>query len=157
RWPLGYFRGIDYINRGRPSDVKTVWELSRLQWIVPCGQAYVLTREVRHAAVARDIIEQWIEANPYACSVNWACTMEPALRIFSWTWMFFACGRSTAWADSVFRERFLCTLYLHGLFTQRFIERSDINGNHFTADAAALVLAGAFFGVSHDAGSWFNE
>ncbi len=156
RWPLGYFRGIDYINRDRPSDVKTVWELSRLQWVLPCGQAYVLTGEERYAVAAREIIDQWIEANPYACSVNWGVTMEPALRIFSWTWLFFACGRSEAWSQSAFRENFLCNLYLHALFTERFFERSDINGNHFTADAAALVLAGAFFGAGNDAHRWLH-
>ena len=31
-------------------------------------------------------------------------------------------------------------------FVARYIERADVNGNHFTADCAALVVAGAFFG-----------
>jgi hypothetical protein len=157
RWPLGYFRSIDYINRGRPSDVKTVWELSRLQWALPCAQAYVLTSDERYAAVLRDILEQWIEANPYADSVNWGVTMEPAMRIFAWTWMLRACGRSQAWADRAFRGKFLAGLYLHGLFTERFLERSDINGNHFTADAAALVVVGALFHDGQDAPRWLKS
>jgi hypothetical protein len=40
--------------------------------------------------------------------------MEPALRIFSWTWLFYACGRSEAWSEQGFRSRFLRGLYLHG-------------------------------------------
>lgn len=157
RWPLGYFRRIDYINRGRPSDVKTAWELSRLQWALPCAQAYVLTSDERYAAVLRDILEQWMDANPYASSVNWGVTMEPALRIFTWTWMFRACGRSQAWTDAAFRAKFLTGLYLHGLFTERFLERSDINGNHFTADAAALAVVGAFFRDGQDAPRWLRS
>jgi hypothetical protein len=157
RWPLGYFRRIDYINRGRPSDVKTAWELSRLQWALPCAQAYVLTSDERYAAVLREILEQWIDANPYAASVNWGVTMESAMRIFAWTWMFRACGRSQAWADPGFRVKFLASIYLHGLFTERFFERSDINGNHFTADAAALVVVGSFFREGKDASRWLQS
>jgi hypothetical protein len=156
RWPLGYFRSIDYVNRGRPSDVKTVWEMSRLQWVLPCGQAYVLTGDERFAAAARNALEHWIDANPYAASVNWGVTMEPAMRIFSWTWLLRACGRSRAWAAPEFREKLLCSLYLHAFFTERFIERSDVNGNHFTADAAALVVAGALFDGS-DATRWLRS
>ena len=72
--------------------------------------------------------------------------MEAALRILSWTWFFRVFHASRAWADRGFRERFLCALYLHGDFTERHLEHSDVNGNHCTADAAGLVFAGLFFG-----------
>jgi hypothetical protein len=146
RWPRGYFSTIDYLNPGRPSDVKTAWELSRMQWLIPAGQAYCLTGEERYAQCARSVLESWINDNPYACSVNWGVTMEPAMRIFTWLWLFTTFAASAAWSDPQFQRRYLSSLYLHAEFTERFIERSDINGNHFTADAAALVAAGAFFG-----------
>lgn len=156
RWRHGFFRSIDYVNRGQPSDVKTVWELSRLQWVLPCGQAFVLTRDERYARAAKGILEQWMEANPYAYSVNWGVTMEAAMRIFTMAWLLRACGRSKAWMDSRFRERFLCCLYLHAVFTERYLERSDVNGNHFTADAAALVVAGALFGQGAEPSRWLT-
>jgi hypothetical protein len=37
RWPPAFCRSIDYVNRGRPSDVKIPWEISRLQWLIPAG------------------------------------------------------------------------------------------------------------------------
>jgi len=158
RWPRGYFRGIDYLNRGRPSDVKTVWELSRLQWLLPCAQAYALTGDERYAVGAREVLEQWIAENPYACTVNWCVTMEPAMRIFTWCALMRLCGGSRAWSDSSFQSTFLCALYAHAVFTERYIERSDVNGNHFTADAAALVVAGAVFeGRGRDARRWFGS
>jgi hypothetical protein len=154
RWPSGYFSTIDYINRGRPSDVKTAWELSRVQWLIPAGQAYRLTGDERYAQCAREVLESWIDDNPYACSVNWGVTMEPAMRIFTWLWLFTIFAASAAWRDQQFRRRFLACLYLHAEFTERFIERSDINGNHVTADAAALVAAGAFFGRGAAPARW---
>jgi hypothetical protein len=154
RWPPAFYRDIDYNNLDRPSDVKMAWELSRLQWALPLGQTWRLSGEDRHAAKARDLIEQWIDANPYGASVNWACTMEPALRILTWTWLFHACADAPSWADVGFRKRFLSVLYLHGDFVARNLERADINGNHYTADAAGLIYAGLFFGTLGAAPHW---
>lgn len=157
RWPAAFCRSIDYMNRGRPSDVKVPWELSRLQWLLPAGQAFVLTGDEAYARGVRDVIEQWIDANPYAWSVNWSCTMEPALRLQTWTWFFHVFARSEAWRDATFRSRFLSMLYLHGAFTEKHIERSTINGNHLTADAAGMVFAGLFFRGIGDADRWAEE
>ncbi|RMG49090.1 MAG: hypothetical protein D6723_14355 [Acidobacteria bacterium] len=156
RWPRAYIRSIEYNNPDQPSDVKFPWELSRLQWVIPAGQAYLLTGDEKYAVAVRDLLSHWIEENPYAGSVNWACTMEVAMRILSWSWLFHVFRESAAWRDSAFRERFLCTLYLHGDFTARHLERSDINGNHYTADAAGLVFAGLFFAGSRQAARWLN-
>lgn len=157
RWPPQYFRDIDYMNPGRPSDVKFPWELSRLQWVTPCGQAWLLTGEERWAAGARRLLEDWIAGNPYGGSVNWSCTMEAAIRILTWTWLFHACAGSQAWADHDFRVRFLTSLYLHGDFTDRHFEYADVNGNHCDADAAALVFAGLFFGGRGDSQGWLDR
>jgi len=156
RWQARYFRDIGIINAIRPSDVKVPWELSRLQWLLPVGQAYLLTAEERFAAGARDVFEQWLGANPVGQTVNWALAMEPAMRIFSWIWLFRVFAGSRAWADPDFRARFLCSLYQHGQFVARHIERADVNGNHFTADCAALVVAGAFFGGT-EADRWLRS
>ncbi len=145
-WQPAYIRSIEYGNPDQPSDVKVPWEISRLQWLIPVGQAYLLKGDERYAVAVQNVLDSWITHNPYAYSVNWTCTMEVALRILTWTWFFHVFHRSQAWADTGFRKRFLCTLFLHGEFTERHLERSDINGNHYTADAAGLVFAGLFFG-----------
>jgi len=153
-WPRGYMRDIAYVNPHDTSDVKVPWDLSRLQWLMPAGQAYLLTGDERYAEAVRDVLLDWIDANPHAWSVNWSSTMEAALRILSWTWFFCVFHGSRAWADSAFRERFLCALYLHGDFTDRHFEISDVNGNHCTADGAGLAFAGLFFGQGKDPLRW---
>ena len=55
-------------------------------------------------------------------------SVEAAMRIFTWTWFFHVFCRSQAWSDSAFQSRFLRTLFLHGEFTERYLERSDIKG-----------------------------
>jgi uncharacterized heparinase superfamily protein len=156
-WPRRYMHDIVYVDPHDSSDVKVAWDLSRLQWLIPAGQAYLLDGDERYAEEVRAILEDWIAANPYAQTVNWSCTMEAALRILSWSWFFHVFHASRAWADPGFRERFLCALYLHGDFTERHIEYSDVNGNHCTADAAGLVFAGLFFGQRKDPGRWLER
>ena len=72
--------------------------------------------------------------------------MDVALRLIVWTWFFQVFKESHSWKDQNFRWEFLKSLYLHGFFTSRHLEKSDVNGNHYTADAAGLVFAGLFFG-----------
>ncbi|HET7290918.1 MAG TPA: alginate lyase family protein [Vicinamibacteria bacterium] len=153
-WPSGFFRRLPLVRRDDLSDVKVPWELSRLQWLLPAGQAYLLDGDEAYARAARSVLEEWIGANPYAMSVNWGCAMEAALRVLSWTWLFHAFHASDAWGDAGFRSRFLCALYLHAEFTERYIERSDVNGNHYAADTAGLVVAGLFFGEGEGPERW---
>jgi hypothetical protein len=145
-WPPNFFRDIRFANLELPSDVKIPWELSRLQWLIPLGQAYAFTADERYSSAARRIIESWIAENPYAYSVNWGCAMEAAMRSITLIWLFYALGKSAAWQEKSFREEYLVELWLTLDFVDRNIERADINGNHFTADAAALVVGGQFFG-----------
>jgi uncharacterized heparinase superfamily protein len=153
-WPPRFFRSIEFGARGAGSDVKVPWELSRVQWLIPVGQAYLLTGDERYALAARGVLADWISANPFAGSVNWAVTMEVALRIVSWTWLLGALGQSESWTDRPFREQFMRSLYLHGAFTERHLERSDVNGNHYTADAAGLAIAGMVFGEGSAPRRW---
>lgn len=155
-WPPTYIRSIEYNNPERPSDVKFPWEVSRMQWLIPAGQAYLLTGDERYAMKVRDVLTSWINNNSYAYSVNWTCTMEVALRIFSWTWFFHVFHQSRAWNEANFQAKFLTSLYQHGEFTERHLERSDINGNHYTADAAGLVFAGLFFGNGKGSTRWLE-
>lgn len=156
RWPRAYAKSIEYSNLDRPSDVKVPWEISRLQWLLPTGQAYLLTGDERYAACVRDIILDWLDGNPYAHTVNWSCTMEAAMRIFALTWFFHVFSGSAAWHEETFRFRLLQSIYLHAEYTERHIEISDIAGNHYTADAAALVFAGLFFGQGEHAARWLS-
>lgn len=158
RWKPGtYFRDLDLNDLGRDSDVKVPWELSRLQWLIPVGQDYALGGDPTHADFARDILVSWIEANPFARSVNWGIAMEPAMRIFTWTWLFQTFGDSAAWREPIFRRQFLATLYRHGEFVSRYIEDFGSGGNHLVADAAGLVMLGIFFGETKRAKDWIEQ
>ena len=122
----------------------------------PVGQAYLLTGKEEYAQFAAEILTEWITGNPYAQTVNWSCTMEAAIRLFTFTWLFHVFHRSRAWAGSIFRLDLLRSIYLHGDFTFRYLEFSDVNGNHCAADAAALVVGGIFFEKGRNPRRWLQ-
>lgn len=153
-WPEAYYRDIDLLDLGNATDVRTVWELSRLQWLIPTGQAYLLTQDDRYAAFARAVIESWVEANPYRRGVNWGVAMEAGMRVFTWTWFFHVFQGSAAWSSEAFRAQFLCALYRHGCFIENNQETWGINGNHLVADGAGLSILGQFFGDADEPSRW---
>jgi len=161
-WPLRPFRRLDVLDLDRDSDIKAPWELSRLQWLIPAGQAYLLdggpgAGDQRFADAARQVIEEWAAANPLAHGVNWASTMEVALRGITLVWLFRVFHGSRPWRDDRFRLDFLRLVFLHGDFTRRHLEWSDVNGNHLLADAAGLVVIGLFLGAGGRAENWHEK
>ena len=153
-WSESYFRDIDILNLDRPSDVKVPWELSRMQWLIPVGQAYQLTGNPKYSYFCCEVIKEWINANSYGRGVNWAIAMEPAMRIFSWTWLFHVFKESLEWSNPDFRISFLRSLYEHGIFVERYMENYGLNGNHCAADAGGLVFVGNFFGGADRGEKW---
>jgi hypothetical protein len=154
QWPAAYSGDIEYNELDRPSDVKVPWELSRCQHFTRLGRAYWLTGDERYAAEFVAETTDWIAANPMSCGVNWACAMDVALRAVSWIWGFHFFSPSEACRDPWFRSRFLRTLFLHGEFVLRHLEKADVNGNHYLCDGVGLVFLGCFFRGTRAAQRW---
>ncbi len=153
-WPLAPPSTLSVLDLKNPSDIKVPWELSRLQWLLPLGQAYALDGDDADAELIRRVIEDWDDANPICRGPNWACTMDVALRAISLVWLFHACHGSPAWNNRGFRFRFLRLLFVHGVFTRRHLEWSSINGNHLTSNLAGLVVIGLFFSCGKQPMGW---
>ena len=153
-WPLDFFRDIDVLDKGRKSDIKMPWELSRLQWLTPVAQCYMLNGDERYAQFVKDVLVNWIDANPYGRGPNWAVTMEAAMRIYTWTWLFHIFHASKAWSEPSYKSKLLGALYEHGVFCNRYLEKVGHNGNHLIADAGALVLLGEFFPFGNETSNW---
>jgi len=157
RWPLGACGRLRYADPNTDADVKFPWELSRLQWLIPVAQRYLLHRNEQDAGFIKNILSHWMQKNPYAYSINWSCSMEVALRIVIFTWFFHVFKFASSWQDHDFRLRFLGLLYQHAEFVSKHIEYSDINGNHYTANACGLVFAGLFFLEKRRAKNWLHS
>lgn len=157
RWAMNGSLGLPVNDLDNPSDIKVPWELSRLQWLLPVGQAYILEGDEEYASFARAIIEDWIVANPVCRGPNWICAMDVALRGISIAWLFHACKKSKSWRDEEFIERLIKALLLHGRFIDLNLEYADVNGNHLTSDLAGMTVIGITLGGQGIAGDWVSK
>ena len=157
RWSMQPSRQLPVNSLGKPSDIKVPWELSRLQWLLPVGQSYLLEGDEAHAIFSRAIIEDWMISNPVGRGPNWMCAMDVALRAISIIWLFHACKSSAAWRDIDFLERLIKSLILHAKFIDMNLEYADINGNHLTSDLAGLTVIGIALGGQGISSRWVDR
>lgn len=155
RWPAGFHRRLDVFDIQRHTDVKLVWELSRLRHCLALAQAVVvLDDEPALAQLALDLSD-WRARNPLGWTVNWAVGMEVALRAVNLICIdeVLLAGRR----ELPEREAHVASLYQHGWFLRRNLEVGDINGNHFLANAVGLLWLGTYFGEVGEAAEWFAQ
>lgn len=145
-----------YLRKGIYADVKVPWELSRCQHFVTLGKAYWYTGDEKYAKEFVSEIDSWISQNPVELGVNWACTMDVAIRAVNWIWgYYFFCDSPTLTPD--FKIKFLKSLFLHGRHINNNLEFGRTRGNHYLSDIVGLVYLGIFFQGTKDGKNWLDK
>lgn len=155
-WPLVAAERIDPYGPGEPADVKVPWELSRGADLVTLGRAWVVLRDPRAVKTFERRLAGWLLANPPGVGVNWASSMDAALRAVAWTWALALLESAGAPLSDEVRRDALASLFAHGLWIEANLERGQVLGNHFVADALGLVCCGSLFGGTRDGARWLE-
>lgn len=149
-WEPTYFRNYDfYAPKAGKYDVKLPWEASRLSFLIPV-MAFQALRGGDLATVdwVKTLVERWNRLNPLAHSVNWY-PMEASMRainlvlVLDLVWL---TRRQTADDELSLLLQELSDLLAQMIFKNAsFVwltrEYTDVRGNHFTANLAALYLS----------------
>jgi Heparinase II/III-like protein/Heparinase II/III N-terminus len=144
RWPLDHICRVPVTYSDR-SDVKVPWELSRFQHLPLLSAAHILTGERRYLDEIGAQITSWVDTNPVEFGVNWACTMDVAIRGVNWVAALALCAEAAA--DQPWLERAVASLLLHARFIRGHLEFGTARGNHYLSDVVGLlVIAGVFEG-----------
>lgn len=151
RWQPHFSRGIDTSQFGRPSDVKIPWELSRGHQLVDLARGHLVDPDGGYAKCAVALLRSWIEANPVGWTVNWACTMDVAIRVVNWLWCLSTIVDEVGDDDLAV---ITASLLQHGEYIAATLERSDINGNHYISDAVGLIALGTVFADTSRGQRW---
>jgi hypothetical protein len=140
------------------ADIKVPWELSRAQHLPTLGMAYAATGDPGYAAEVVTQIDDWISANRPGYGVNWACTMDVAIRAVNWLWAYHLVADAPQVSD-VFLTRLLASLLDHGHHIARNIERYErgITTNHTLADYVGLLYLGLLLPELTEASQWARE
>ena len=162
RWnPKAYYIGsrrhIDcYLKQGIPADIKVPWELSRCQHFVTLGKAYWLTGDEKYTREFANEVSHWIDSNPVELGVNWASTMDVAIRAINWLWGYYYFIDSPSLSEE-FRLSLLKSLFLHGRHITDHLDLGPVRDNHYLADIVGLVYMGLFFGESEEGRTWLHK
>ena len=149
RVPLKYWSPLRGVEEPEVGDCKVVWELNRHQWLVGLAQAYVLTADDAYASRLVDHIREWMRANPWGVGVNWASSLEVALRLISWCWALSLVRQSKALSAEFFLEA-LRGVAAHGSQVERYLSYYFSPNTHLTGEALGLFYAGIVFpGLRH--------
>jgi hypothetical protein len=156
RAPLAHWSRINFLDPEVVGDSKVIWELNRHQWMVRLGQAYRLTEDERYARTFASRIREWNHANPVGFGINWASSLEAALRLIAWCWCLALFRRSPSIDDSLFLE-LLEGIATHAGHVERYLSFYFSPNTHLTGEALGLFYAGVLLPEAPQAERWRNK
>jgi uncharacterized heparinase superfamily protein len=152
--PKTFYRRIHPASCPGGYDIKVPWELSRCQHFIWLGQAYWITEDEKYAREFVAQVEDWIESNPWPWGVNWACTMDVAIRAVNWLWGYCFFKESPSLGGD-FLLAFFKSMLLHGRHIFRNLENwGDFTSNHYLADLVGLIYLGILCPEFKEAQRW---
>lgn len=83
RAPVRFWADVPFLDPAC-GDHKVIWEVNRHQYFLKLGRAYWLTRDHRYADAIITDLRSWLDSNPPLIGINWASSLELALRSLSW-------------------------------------------------------------------------
>ena len=153
RAPLVHWSRLEPLDHGVVGDSKVVWELNRHQWLVRLGQAFRFTGDERLGEVWARQVRDWMKANPPGLGINWASSLEVALRLIAWCWSLFLFRESRALSPDLFLDM-LAGIRDHASHVERYLSRYFSPNTHLTGEALGLFYAGAVFPELRGAARW---
>ncbi len=151
--PRDHWSTIATLDREQVGDSKVIWELSRSQWWVTLARAAHLSGDDAMAAEIGGHLRSWLKANPPARGINWASSLEAAMRIVSWSWTLYLTRESPGFGDP---ERLLLIRGIaeHARHVSRYLSHHYSPNTHLTGEALGLFYAGCVLPELHEARAW---
>lgn len=162
RWSEStWFRRIRVYGNPPGADVKVPWELGRCQHLPQLALLHALWKGERPADAARlsrefrNQVLDFIASNPPRYGVQWACTMDVAIRVANWLVahdLFRGAGAET---DPEFELVFRRSVYEHARHIAGNLEWTESErSNHYLADLAGLGVSAAHLAPSPETDRW---
>ncbi len=157
RWREGRWSGTVQFAHHPGVDVKVPWELGRLQHLVHLALAFAQAPGDgdRYVREFRDQGLDFMAANPPGFGVNWACTMDVAIRAANLVLARDILIAHGAVLGGPFEGEFSASLIAHGRFIASHLEwKAAGRGNHYLADVVGLLFTAAFLPPSPETDRW---
>jgi hypothetical protein len=137
--PETYTHDVDFRHDGSRGDIKYVWEINRLQLLMPLAAQAVLAGDDRCRAAVEAAIVSWHAANPPFRGVGWASGIEVAQRAIS---LIFAAALLGPHLSAPAQAALGQILSASQFWLRRFPSLHSSANNHRIAELAGLYLIG---------------
>ncbi|MEP6835935.1 MAG: alginate lyase family protein [Gemmatimonas sp.] len=151
--PLHHWSTIPYLDPKVVGDHKVVWEISRHQYFVTIGQAWLYSRDERWPQSFVQYIQSWLDGNPASVGMNWASSLEVSYRAISWIWAMQLMHDASA-IDAQLRVRILQSLKARGRHLERYLSTYFSPNTHLTGEALGLFYIGTQCPELPEAARW---
>jgi hypothetical protein len=119
-------------------EVKHIWEINRLQFLVPMAVDARLRDDASGKKLILDLISSWMEGNKPYCGINWVSGIELALRIISVALAISILGLDRLdCAEKLKLERFFMA---HVFWIARYPSLYSSANNHRIAELVGLLI-----------------
>jgi len=137
---IGNFLGVD---------IKIPWELSRMQHLPQLAIFSLICSEYKEKCIRefKNQVLDFIATNPPKMGVNWACTMDVAIRAANMliAYDLFNQLDEKDILNKNFKKYFAASIYEHGEFITNNLEWSEVlTSNHYLANICGLLFIGAY-------------
>jgi hypothetical protein len=132
---------VNEMNFAEVGDPKVIWELNRHQHLVTLAKAFCLTQENRFAVEAFDQWYHWRRENPYPIGINWASSLEIALRSMAWLWMSRLLASCPATPER-FQNDLYAALGVNARHISRYLSTYSSPNTHLLGEAVGLFYIG---------------
>ena len=153
RSPRDLWFKIKYLDFALVGDAKVTWELNRHQHLVTLAKAYRLSNDPRFSSELLAQWQHWHRENPYPKGINWASSLEVALRSLSWTWVYFLL-KATPTMTKEFRQEWLHAMAVSGRHIEHYLSTYFSPNTHLLGEAVALFFIGTLCPELHSSSRW---
>lgn len=136
------------VNKNNGIDIKNPWEIGRLQHLPQLAYYARLKNEykVRLFEEFKNVVLDFYASNPYGMGVQWACTMDVAIRtanlILAYN-MFLSIDQN--FFDKEFDSIFNNLIFQHGKFIYSNLEKGyKFSNNHYLSNLCGLVFVSSY-------------
>jgi hypothetical protein len=117
------------------------------------GIAYRLTGDPKYVEAFAAYLLQWTRANPPGVGINWASSLEAALRIVSWSWALFLFRGAAELPPEVF-PALVEGIARHAAHVEKYLSYYFAPNTHLTGEALGLFYAGVLLPELPPARRW---
>lgn len=172
-WQLDFKSGFRWSERRRSErihygetpgvDIKTPWELGRMQHLVRLAQAHAMAVSgaggFRPAWIYvqefRNQVLDFMAGNPPGFGVQWGCAMDVGIRAANWVVAHDLMRSHGAVFDMTFETALARGLYDHGRHIIDHLEWfPELRSNHYLANVAGLIFIAAYLPRSREVDAW---